>query len=787
MKKITILLLLLSFSLVSFAQIHRVNEVRVKSKIKLKKMTIDSFSIDGTFSASTDTKISSSLAIKTYIDNQISGVSGDTLFQITSGHNLSGIASPFQNDIAINATADTVWIYDGDWSVSFSGGGGGLWVTDANGINSDGENIGIGVSSTASWALNVFGDFDFLPLTDLAGSIRNPSGDKVYEFKTVSDNGMFDINGALEADKIRLYANGESYFNGGQMKFGLYGSGTYTGTPAYFPAFNATGQIIERTGAELLADIGGGVTGLTEDEVLFGDSGGNIDQISQFQFTTQGLYLKAQSATATNNLLTLVASDDAQMFSVKYTGEWNFGGPKLFGRSSGDADTPQPNNNNRGLSIRPATTVSYATGLFNISQDAGNNFGGTSNLLNLEGAWSPTSSSHAYAWLEVEPIVNQVGSTGITRGVYIDPTLTAVADYRGLEITNNSHFGIYQSGANAENYFNGAVGIGTYAPSSKLEVIGATTATASLENTTTSNYLMFYNSATGTNDLNDGILLGNSSLNAFVHNKEAGYLSLGTNGNGAITIDDNFDVSFLNAAHSDKFFYWDASEEFVGIGTETPNYQLHIQENGTGTNYLQFTNDDTGETTGDGFHIGLNSDEEGVINVKENEGLFLATNNTTRITIEDGGDVGIGINNPAQLLHVNGNMRLEGLFFDENNQSGPTDYVLTATATGVDWQENAAKVASAVVTVTTTSHTTDEDEYAMLVDDDTAGSTVTINLPAASTVTDKVYNVKKLGTTANVIIDPNGTETIDGATTATISTQYVNLQFITDGSNWFIL
>ena len=39
---------------------------------------------------------------------------------------------------------------------------------------------------------------------------------------------------------------------------------------------------------------------------------------------------------------------------------------------------------------------------------------------------------------------------------------------------------------------------------------------------------------------------------------------------------------------------------------------------------------------------------------------------------------------------------------------------------------------------------------AMLVDDDTAGSTVTITLPAAAGA-GRLYHIKKLGTTANVI------------------------------------
>ena len=91
-----------------------------------------------------------------------------------------------------------------------------------------------------------------------------------------------------------------------------------------------------------------------------------------------------------------------------------------------------------------------------------------------------------------------------------------------------------------------------------------------------------------------------------------------------------------------------------------------------------------------------------------------------------------------------------------------------------------------VETVTSTSATLGVDDYVMLVDDDTAGSTVTITLPAASR-TGRVYYIKKLGTTANVIIDGNSSETIDGATTSTLTTQYESITVISDGSNWHII
>jgi hypothetical protein len=64
---------------------------------------------------------------------------------------------------------------------------------------------------------------------------------------------------------------------------------------------------------------------------------------------------------------------------------------------------------------------------------------------------------------------------------------------------------------------------------------------------------------------------------------------------------------------------------------------------------------------------------------------------------------------------------------------------------------------------------------------------VTITLPAAATAgSGYKYNIKRLGT-ANVTIDGNGSETIDGQTTFVISSQYSAVTVVTDGSNWHII
>lgn len=90
-------------------------------------------------------------------------------------------------------------------------------------------------------------------------------------------------------------------------------------------------------------------------------------------------------------------------------------------------------------------------------------------------------------------------------------------------------------------------------------------------------------------------------------------------------------------------------------------------------------------------------------------------------------------------------------------------------------------------TVTSTTYTALVTAPVVLVDDDTAGSTVTISLPPASSATGRSFFVKKLGNTANVIIDPDGSETIDGASTFSLIAQHESVQAYSNGTFWSIL
>lgn len=79
------------------------------------------------------------------------------------------------------------------------------------------------------------------------------------------------------------------------------------------------------------------------------------------------------------------------------------------------------------------------------------------------------------------------------------------------------------------------------------------------------------------------------------------------------------------------------------------------------------------------------------------------------------------------------------------------------------------------------------DEDVVLVDDDTVGGAVTVNLPPAANNDGRCRIVKKLGTGGNVTIDGNASEEIDGATTNVLSSQFDAIRILSDGTGWHII
>lgn len=83
-----------------------------------------------------------------------------------------------------------------------------------------------------------------------------------------------------------------------------------------------------------------------------------------------------------------------------------------------------------------------------------------------------------------------------------------------------------------------------------------------------------------------------------------------------------------------------------------------------------------------------------------------------------------------------------------------------------------------------TATTTLTSSNTVLEVDATSGA-VTINLPRAGDHASRVYVIKKIDATANTVtVDGYLAETIDGALTQVLATQWQSLTIISDGTNW---
>lgn len=86
------------------------------------------------------------------------------------------------------------------------------------------------------------------------------------------------------------------------------------------------------------------------------------------------------------------------------------------------------------LSATNAFTFTHATPTYTT---------GNANLVTVAGLYTPTTGTGTYVSLAITTVINQTGgANGITRGLYINPTLTAAAAWRSIEVVKgNSYFG----------------------------------------------------------------------------------------------------------------------------------------------------------------------------------------------------------------------------------------------------------------------------------------------------------------------------------------------------------
>jgi hypothetical protein len=98
---------------------------------------------------------------------------------------------------------------------------------------------------------------------------------------------------------------------------------------------------------------------------------------------------------------------------------------------------------------------------------------GENGMFRFGETFAPTSGTGVYNSQLIATTINQTGgANGITRGLFVNPTLTAAADWRSIEWSNNTGWGLYGVGT-ALNYLNGNLLLGsTTSTGERLQVTG---------------------------------------------------------------------------------------------------------------------------------------------------------------------------------------------------------------------------------------------------------------------------------------------------------------------------
>ena len=355
---------------------------------------------------------------------------------------------------------------------------------------------------------------------------------------------------------------------------------------------------------------------------------------------------------------------------------------------------------------------------------------GNQNIIDISQTFAPASGGGTFASILIDPTINQAaGTTGITRGIYINPTLTASADYRALEVAKGNV--ILNSTA-------GLVGIGTTTPKVMLTI-----------SSSTAPQLMLTDGVAGSNPFNfrqigSTLYVATSSQTNFATSTTpaltidgtTGYVGIGTAAptknlsikGGAINFIDpsnivrgivglpSYDTSYIalqngtltesatNAALSQSsggdtvvnaasghslflrvgngsFFSLDSTNGYsfsnanVGIGTTTPQFKLNVVGSGS---QLVLSDGVTGSNPFNFRQIGS------TLYVATSSQTSFATSTTPALTIDGTtGYLGIGVAKAAKLLEVNGTSQFDGTI----NLSGASTGITQAggDSTGLFW------------------------------------------------------------------------------------------------------
>jgi len=210
---------------------------------------------------------------------------------------------------------------------------------------------------------------------------------------------------------------------------------------------------------------------LASEIIISGASDGSITEVAKFTPSTGVLRLGGGATTfSTNGIL------NSSQFNI--------------GADVGAVVISNTSTNNISIHNTHNTTTSTA-GITIGNATSFTQTSGTRNYVNYNSSFAPTSGTAIHNKISLTGTLNQTGgANGIVRGINIANTMTAVADYRAIEIADNhaNAKGFYQTGALTTNNLVGRTTFGaTTAPTALIQVAAGSTTVAPIKLTSGTN------------------------------------------------------------------------------------------------------------------------------------------------------------------------------------------------------------------------------------------------------------------------------------------------------------
>jgi hypothetical protein len=139
----------------------------------------------------------------------------------------------------------------------------------------------------------------------------------------------------------------------------------------------------------------------------------------------------------------------------------------------------------RGLSLYSLVNAVGTTSIA-IAGDTATQTSGTNTHLLVQRTFQPTSGTGTYSVATITTTINQTGgANGITRGLFINPTLTAAADFRGIEVGDCGAHTSIRTGTGLVSFGDSVSITGNLTASGTLRVGGGTVVASILSATAT--------------------------------------------------------------------------------------------------------------------------------------------------------------------------------------------------------------------------------------------------------------------------------------------------------------